>query len=300
MRFVEYPHPVLQPGGSDYQEDAKFDILFEDDKQTIDEENIALSVGYELQCPGLEKTLADGKSEACLVVHSPAASYRRLYPFEQGNTAIEVKVNKFDVIEKIELKCVILAADEMSGFELDDFDPLFFFSASFKLRKGDMLAMTDKVVLHLDDADLEKPVASIFNINKREEQTAQILPDFESDSGKIEINLCKSLYTNYNLIDQAYAKVFRRCLTGAIVLPVLVEAIDKLRDQYDYYTESFRWAYVIDNKLTRQGIDLPNSDESSTRLADVLLGNVIDGSLDAFWSVIDERSEGEDSIGGVD
>lgn len=299
MRVAEYPHPVLQPGSSDYRDGCSFDVVFDEAKQRIEENEIVLHIGYALECPGLEKMIGEAEAEVCVIVHSPAASYRRMHAVKAGGTAIKMRVGKFDVVEKLELRCVVVSSVENNRFELADFNPLFFENTRFKVKKGAILALTDKVTLYLDDTELEKPVESIFRINRRNEQEAQIQPDFASDTGKIEINLCSELYELYNSIEQGYAKTFRRCLTGAVVLPVLVEAIDAFSEDYEFYHE-FRWARVVERKLEHRGVDIQKHDESSIELADMLLGNVIEGSLDSFTAVIEEQSEWEDNSGGVD
>ena len=299
MRVAEYPHPVLQPGGNDYRDGCSFDVVFDEAKQRIEENEIVLDIGYKLECPGIEKMIDEADAEVCVIAHSPAASYRRMHAIKAGKTTVEIRVGKFDVVEKLELRCVVVSACDSPRFELADFNPLFFESTGFKIKKGSILALTDKVTLYLDDTDFEKPVESIFRINRRNEQVAQIQPDFTSDTGKIEINLCSELYELYNSIEQGYAKTFRRCLTGAVVLPVLVEAIDAFSEDYEFYHE-YRWARVVERKLEHLGIDIQQHDESSVELADMLLGSVIGGSLDAFTAVIEEQSEWEDSPGGVD
>lgn len=298
MNATEYPHPVLQPGGLDYKGECKFEIAFNEEFQKIEEEDIALVVGYSLLCDSIKEMVQNERAEACIIVHSPIASYRRIYPIKPEETSVKIRINKFDVIDKIELYCVIVAASDNHNFKLVDFNPLFFENAVFNIKKGALLAKTEKITLYLDDTELEKPVASIFNINRRDEQEAHIQLDFTSDTGKIEINLCTKLYELYNNIERGYARTFRRCLTGAVVLPALVEAIDMLRTDYDTYSE-YRWARVIEKKLERHGTSL-QGDASGAELADMLLGNVIEGSLEAFIAVIEEKSEWEDSTGGVD
>lgn len=300
MRDVEYPHPVLQSDGYDFKDECRFEISFDESRQQIVGNEIVLTVGYKLDCKSLEDMTRKDEAEVCVVAQSPSASYRRMYPIANGLDEVTLHIGKYDVAEKIELSCAIVSKSEREHFALDDFNPVFFGNAVFKINKGALLALTDRVVLYLDDSELEKPVTSIFSINRVNGQTVCIQPDFSSETGKIEINLCEEAYARYSEIEAGYAKTFRRCLTEAIVLPVLAEAIDRLRWEYDEFCD-LRWARVIEKKLEGLGVDrVRDSDESSVTLADRLLGEIVLASLDTFNEIIDERSGYDDYAGGVD
>lgn len=301
MSAIEYPHPVLYPEGNDYRIDCEFDLEFLESDQRIEGEEIFLRAGYRLECDGLEDLINDGSAKTYLLLHCPAASCRRMYPFGKGAPQLEISIGKYDVIDKIELQCVLVAADDLAQLSLDEFNPVFFEGALFRIAKGSVLAISKKVAIYLDDADLEKPVSSIFNINRCPAQEKPITSDFSSDTGKIEINLNEGLFSLYSQIERGYANTLRRLLTGIIVQPVLTEALCCLQNAREEY-QDYRWARVIEKKLELNGISLEDNIEPAITLADMLLGNIEEDSLKTLVTIIEDQalSDPEGYSGGVD
>ena len=299
MNAVEYPHPVLQNDGLDYTETCAFDLVFNDDDQAISGDQIVIKAGYRLDCPGLSELISNDSAAVCLVVHSPAASFRRSYPFPSDGTDVVVRINKYEVIEKVEVYCQIVATSKIPSFHLPEFNPLFFEKAYFSIERGALLGITDKVVLYIDDSELMGKVESIFRINRVPEQDKWINPDFSDPTGKIAINLKPELHDLYSNLDKGYSKSMRRSITCAIVLPVLVEAIETLF-QAGGEIDDCRWARVIGSRLEKMGVDLGNKQDSSVMLADELLGGIVNGTLASFEGLLDETINHEDEQGGVD
>lgn len=297
MSTVEYPHPVLQEDGSDYSENCSFSMVLNEEKQAIDGDEIMLSVGYILKCPGLEELVEDGRAVVGMLVHSPQASFRTVALFGDESECT-VRINKFDVVSKLEVQCLILAAGELNRFFLQDFNQLFFSGISFNLHKGDVLALTEKITIYLDSSELEAPLRSIFIINRKDAQKEPILADFQDDSGKIAINLNSELFQVYSDIETGYAYTTRRCLTCAIVLPVLAEAIDQIKIAGEEEYADQKWARVVIHKLEQRGVDF--SGESSTKMANDLLGNVIGDALNEVKTILWGDGDTDEDLGGYD
>lgn len=62
---------------------------------------------------------------------------------------------------------------------------MYFGSATFEIRKGDILATEDSKSIYVDDTELEKPISSIFSITEHEGQEYDIQPNMYGE--KIEI-----------------------------------------------------------------------------------------------------------------
>lgn len=302
MAATEYPNPVLYENGDDYCEGCSFSLSVDPEKQSVEGSEIRLALSYNLECPGLACMISDGEADACVLLHSPATSFRRIFPFGKSETDISIAIQKFDVADKIEIRGVILSTGENENFMLEDFNQDFFGGIPpFHLRRGDILAIAERFILYLDDTDLEKPIESIFHVNLREDQDVQIVPTFDNwETQKIEVDVNPDVFNLYSNIGTSYKKSTQRILLNDVILPVLVEGITLLRYSPDDY-EGIRWARTIDKKLKRAGVeDIANTDISSVVLANELLGGVVLDSLNELKAVIETSSEGDEVYGGVD
>ena len=136
MAATEYPNPVLYENGDDYREGCSFTLGIDPEKQSVEGSEIRLVLTYALECPGLARMISNGEADACVLLYSPATSFRRIFPFGKSETDIDIAIQKFDVADKIEIRGMILSAGENERFMLEDFNQEFFGGIPFHLRKG--------------------------------------------------------------------------------------------------------------------------------------------------------------------
>ncbi len=301
MAATEYPNPVLYENGDDYREGCSFTLEIDPEKQSVEGSEIHLALSYMLECPGLARMISDGEADACVLLYSPATSFRRIFPFGKTETDTDIAIQKFDVADKIEIRGMILSAGEIENFALEDFNQEFYGGIPFHLRRGDILAIAERTTLYIDDTELEKPIESIFHVNLKDDLPVQIRPYFENwETQKIEVDVNPDVFTLYSSIGRSYKKSTQRIILNDVILPVLVEGITLLRHSHEYY-EGIRWARTIEKKLERAGIDdIEDTDNSSLELANALLGGVVLDSLNELKTVIEESSEDDEVYGGVD
>lgn len=305
----EFPNPVLAAGRDDYSENCCFYTTFEENKIVVDSENIVIPIKYTLQCDGLQNLVFAERAAVIVSVKSGAASYSKLFRFPKDCSEMSILIPKFGVIKKFELNGSIVASENIDRFCCpDEFNDLYFGSSTFEIRKGDILATEDSKTIYVDDSELEKPIASIFDIKRREKQEHDIEPNFYGE--KIEILLRSDLYDLYYKFKDFNNGALRRYATGIIVYPVLVEAITYIVGYYqredggievDDYSEK-RWFRAINHKADKIGLDLRTYQDSPTTLANDLLGNIALDALKRFKDTLDsEVNSGETQmIGGVD
>lgn len=306
MNFIknDFPNPVLATGRDDYIEGCKFNIIMDISEITVTTENINIPIKYSLVCKGLKKLIDDGKAAAVVEARCNDSSYSELFAFEKNEEKMEISVLKYSVVKKVELNGFIIATEKISGFTCDELNELYFKGVTFEIGKGDILAGEEQKIVYIDDSELEKPLASIFNINKVPEQKEDIVPDFLGD--KIEINVRENLFKLYNDFKNVNNGALRRYVTGIIVYPVLVEAITKIKEVYSFESDEVsdekRWFRAIEKKCEKLGIDLEFSDEPSVTIANKILGSISDDALHNLKDVLEsEMNDGEISmIGGVD
>ena len=301
----EYPNPVLANGRDDYQEQYNYSFLINMDEVLVSKENIEIPVSYELNCPSLEQMINDGELKSIVKVKSSEASFCRIYEFPLAEKNMTVEIPKFDVISKIELTGMIIASKKLEKFVCPEFNNIYFEGSTFDLRKGDVLATDLTRVIYVDDSELEKPIASIFTINKISNQEEDIIADFSEE--KININMSEDLNKMYWTLKDFNNGALRRYVGAIVVYPVLVEAIDIIKAHYaesedEDYSEK-RWFRAIELKvLTKCKIKMENCTESSTMIADKLLGNITLDALRSFKDTLDQEvNNGElQNLGGID
>ncbi len=301
----EFPNPVLSVGRDDYIESCIFGTVFEEDNITVTTDDIVIPIKYLLVCDGLQQFIEHGKAIPVIKVKSSASSYSRLFPFSPNETDMELHIPKFSVVKRIEISGSIVASEAINNFKCEgEFNELYFGSSTFEIRKGDILAREDSRIIYIDDTELEKPISSIFNVNKVPNQEEDIIPEFSDE--KIDINLREELFNIYYKFKDFNNGALRRYVTGIVVYPVLVEAVTRICDFYQYNlddgSDDKRWFRAIEHKAEKIGIPLVNYMDSPATLADRLLGNI---SFDALRSLKDtlesEMNSGEvQIIGGVD
>lgn len=301
----EFPNPVLAIGRDDYVESCRFYTSFNESDITVTTDNIEIPVFYTLNCDGLQKLIDDGKAVVVVNIKSSAASFSRLYKFQSKENAIVIKVPKFSVVKRIDIAGAIIAGESISQFRCPgEFNELYFRNSTFEIRKGDILAREDSRIIYIDDTELEKPISSIFTVNKVPSQAEDVIPDFSGD--KIEINLTEPLFNLYYHFRDFNNGSLRRYVSGIIVYPVLVEAIAKI---FDYYQDRSgddcsdkRWFRAIEHKSEQIGIHMDSYVDSYVTLANRLLGNISLEALQSFNDTLEsEMNSGETNIiGGVD
>jgi len=283
---TEFPNPVLASNRDDYTPECAFYTTFDPAEITVTAEDIVIPVKYTLVCKGLQQLVEENLAVAVISIKSSAASYSRLFRFENGKTEMEVKVPKFGVVKRFEIAGSVIAQKPIPGFTCgSEFNELYFANSTFDIRKGDVLAREDSRVIYVDDSELEKPLTSIFNINNGHDQADHVVATFDDE--KIEINLCEPLYKLYTDFIEFNNGALRRYVTGIIVYPVLVDAVAKICEAYQQENGTIldrRWCRAIEHKAEKKSINLQTYDDSYATVADALLGGV---SLDALTRLKD-------------
>ncbi len=304
----EFPNPVLAIGRDDYIESCTFRTTFDENGIVVDTENIIIPVKYQLVCKGLQELVDSGDAVAVIKIKSSAASYSKIFQFSAGVCEMPIFIPKFSVVNKIDLEGAIVAAHNINEFRCEgEFNDLYFGTSTFEIRKGDILASEDSRSIYVDDTELEKPISSIFDISRHDDQESDVVPDYYGE--KIEIRLKSELYELYYHFKDFNNGTLRRYAAGVIVYPVLVEAIGIVIAHYqgtdddgegtDY--SSRRWFRAIEHKADAKGIDFQSVD-SATTIANDMLGDIALDALKSFKDTLDsEVNSGETQmIGGVD
>lgn len=294
----EFPHPLLAAGRDDYS-NGSFNIIEGSHRTTA--EAFIFSFRYDLDCPGLEEYIKNGNADVVLNVSSSAAKFRKEFCFSADAHTIEVPIQKNDIVKSVEFTAYVVAHGDDS-FRLPEHNAEYYNSATFSLRKGDILAISSTISVLLDDSQLQKPIASIFNICEYtgdEEIGARV-----NFTEKIEVYLAPKAYRQYDLLKQRHPSL-RRALSAIVTLPALVNAIELMRceDDESRQHERDRWYLSIHTKLEKKGIDLNDEDMTmtSTEVANIIYEDIIFDALNSIKTILDRTIDPEfQELGGMD
>ena len=292
-----FPNPILLNNNLDYT-DSKFDIILEN--SIIDKDLLKLIVMYELNCKSLSNYINEKKAKAIIKIQSLGTPYRKIFEFTNGNQLI-INIPKNDLAKKISIEGFIIAAEDIKNFHPSELNELFFKSQIFDIRKGDILALHPGYSLPLDSSELEGPVASIFQIIKRDEMKEAIDVALDTGTEKINIYLNNTTYESYTKIRSQ--KMLDKYLAATIVFPALTEALfyiasdEQNPDKASEY-ENKRWYRQIKNKIEEKKLSFEG--KAITSVANSLLGEIVSTALVDFEETLNSLADGSNEIGSVD
>lgn len=304
----EFPNPILSVDRDDYIESCSFETVIDYNEIEVTDENIEVPLKYSLKCSGLSALIDNGQAKVVVSVRSSAASYSRLIVIPQSNDSIKLEIPKFDVVRSIEICCSIIACESIHGQLCPgELNELYFSDTVFDIRKGDILATEEPRIIYVDDSELEKPISSIFQISRRENEQDELEIDFSEQ--KIRVYLSPNLHSLYReFTDLNKVGSLRRYANSVVVFPVLVEAISFMRSceeatssEWDMYKEK-RWYRAIEKKAEKYHFDFRDPSMHDVSFANKLLGEIASDSMQSFKDTLDlEVNSGEtEYIGGED
>lgn len=295
-RKWQYPHPVLADGQDDYTE-GSFTLI--EGEHVTKESSFVFCFSYCLSCQGMEQYIAHGKANVILFASSSAAKFRKRFLFPPGQSNIRAEIPQNDIVRTIEFKAYVLAEGDPE-FSLPEHNRSYYAGASFALRKGDILAESATIAIDLDDSELQKPLSSIFEIKRVEAICREkIAPDFDGE--KICVALSPETYDSYDFLKSHHLAI-RRNLSAVITMPVLVDAIEIMRSDGAETYQGCRWYRSLLKKMEQVGIDIEESAESSTAIANYIYGDIVFDAFDVVKKLLSRIEDNNEftELGGID
>ena len=274
----DFPHPVLFEGNDDYINSA-FSITTEDVSE--DGQDFLLLITYTLTSKGLSELVSKNKAAVVVKIESSFASFRRIEIFDCDKTQKEISIKRNLVAKDLVITAQIVANEKINNFLLEEHNKDYF-AVPYTIEFGEVLAYEPGHKLYLDASELERSVSSIITIAENDFSKDFIIVDLNDDH-KIKVFLDKDSYGAYwNLRAKQELKKY---VAGVVVMPALNEAIDKIKSnlldgESDQLLADKTWHRVIKKKIIEKGIeedDIPM--ESTVKLSNLLLGNIINSSL---------------------
>jgi hypothetical protein len=274
MRFKDrnFPHPVLDPAGRDVAGSA-FQVTH---SVRADKTSLYVRVEFALNNDTLVQLISEGR--AAFIVHADcnAAFFRKIFTFQESEGDFTIPLT--DIKRELGLSFFICATTALEDYTIKGMDELYG-DTKFRLNKGDVLAYAEQVTVQIFDKDSLNKLSSIMLV--REGETSLAVPYTTYDQDKIEVTLPSAQYERYGRF-KAVTQVKAMLLT-AVVLPVLVEAVQKVLDVDDEEGESdfssHLWFRVLRHRTTELGRKSANDSKSAYSLAQSILEGVSDQAM---------------------
>ncbi len=257
MRFKDrnFPYPVLDPAGRDVAGSA-FQTTY---TPVATKTALTIDVSFSLHNETLLELIA--QKRAVYVLHSDcnATFYRKAITSHEPE--IRLAVSMTDIKRELGLSFFICATEAIDDYTIAGMAD-YYGDTTFRISKGDVLAYAEPLTYQIFDKDSLKKIASIMLV--REGEAEVIIPNISYEQEKIVLTLPQEQYTRFGKY-KSHPLVGAAMLT-AVVLPVLVDAIQKVLDAEEREEEpeySTRlWYRVLRHRTTElrsKDADLDNA-----------------------------------------
>lgn len=207
--------------------------------------------------------------------------FRERFSFSKDSETIAIKAECLR--DRVEVNFFICAVEQIADYQVEG-SHSDYAGAVFNIRKGDILAVAEgQSFIAEKNYDALKKVSAIMQIvESPTDEEGPFKVDFNFD--KIRIILSKEDFKNYCQLkgDETMATA----LTGAIVLPVLMEAITLLSNEGDSF-DDFRWGRNL-----RLRLDALKNEHDTLTKAQILLERPLHRTLTNLRQVAENLSPG--------
>lgn len=287
---IGFPYPVLCDDNNDYVD--SFFKLSASKEPTADNGKINMQFTYDLNSGGLIDMIENGKAKVLLRAESSESSFRKTFAFD--GISLDISIDMMLLAQKLTVKALIISEGDYVGFKLAEHNKDLFESLSFNLRKGDILAISNMYEMTLDMIDPLSNKPSVFSIRPDDSALDSIRVDYTEDPNKISIWLKRDMHNLYQELREE--PPFRILLASYFVLPALVETLSFMKyegasgDNEEIINKG--WYQSLENRLASLHIDINDSDLSITTIANKILSDMIQESMNSLKSIKDNILSG--------
>lgn len=255
-QFKAFPYPVLRPYSDDYldaefQADVGYEISKAEENGQV-KEKIKFSIGYQISSPEILNEIAKGNATFISVISCRDTYFQSEIFSKEMRT--EAEFDATDLRGEVRINPYVVVKNEITSFASPDINPEFG-EGPFKFETGDVLAQDDVTIYYLD-RDLFKPITSVFELVKKDEQSDGVWTIFFGDN-HVQIEVSPKMK---EAIDLARNKKSNKVvLINSIYFAAVMQAIQKLKESPGDYSDC-KWAKVITQQAYNKGCDLEQHD----------------------------------------
>ena len=273
-----YPHPVV--GNGDDVPSVGFQATIESSLRPPD---CVLEVSINCGSPTLKKWIEKGS--ACYMVHVECGRtlYRKSFPSQEPRFRIPIPAQDLNGV--VELTSLIVATRAIRRYEVPEANEAYG-GAVFAVEPGDILACGEPRDFEQRTRDPLRRIGSIVEIVCAE-KPGEFAMEATYNDPKIKIVLCKTDHANYAAL--AGKPHLRSLIATALVVPVLVDAVYKLRGEAKEDYAEYKWAEVIGRRMDELGLQ----DAEPLKVAQQLYGMPVSRAFQSAQASM-ETSASED------
>lgn len=270
----DYPHPVL---GVNDSVEGQFNVRLsiKPGKDTIRIEPI-----YNIDNIDIKELVEDQKAEFICQVYCNSTMYREIFKFSNAISK-PIAIPTIRLRDEVELHFFVCASNDIPNYT-NSKSHVDYGANSFYLNKGDFLAYGGKAIFNANKRPEElKSISSFMQIEQYDQQNGPIKNFY--DGSKIIVQLPKSDFEKY--LEVAGNKYSEQLLHSSVVLPALMDAIDKVNNEGEEFGDN-TWFKIL-SKLLEENGDGNNSP--------LIAGQrILDNPLNRTFNTIDSLLYSED------
>ncbi len=251
-----YPHPVLG-NGDDLGGYFKVELPYE-----LSRDLVVLRPAFALKNTAIEDLVKKGKASFVMEVECRSAFFRKSFTSRDANASVSILAKLLR--EKFTVGFYICANQDIKGYKPSEPHPDYD-GAAFDVDNGDVIAVGGSSSFMADKAfdPLRPPVSSFMSIQVGSQYEGPMEIDYETD--KITIILSKEDWKNY--LEVRGQKPVQAILHSAVVLPALVDAIHKHRNNGSDY-ENMNWYGRLEAIIDAKKLQDKDPYEAAQRILD--------------------------------
>lgn len=235
-----YGYPVISPISDDYDGEfnVKINTYLDEDKQEL-----LINVNVILENEDIEDLLKNGKIKVVLHLEESKTCFREIFEFENLNYQIKLPIGK--VRENVEV-CTFLIAKEIIEFEPKSVHQ-FYKSNKIVYEPFQIIGIGNAQNIEISkEVDEIKESSSIFSIIPDKTEKEKLIR-LELTEERIVIIMPNSDYNlYYRLMGQNKLKNrHKEILLSNIVMPIMVEVLQILKDQKTLYEEKIWFKSLV-------------------------------------------------------
>lgn len=259
-----FPYPVLS-GFSDDISPNGFGILL-DVTATKSAFELEFDVSFEYR--EFEDLITN--KVASLIIHIECISNFYRNAFRSSELKGNISIPSSELNGRVEVTFLVVADKQLSKYQLNGFHSDYG-EICFSINKADVLGLLEtKYFIAEKDPNVLKRISSIIQITKLE--TGKTNWEIDLEHPKILIRMSMKDMENYNRICKV--PEVSSTLMSTIVIPVLIEALQRIRETNEIELEGMRelrWFSVLEKKLELLDIDLKNTGNSLFEIAQKIM-----------------------------
>lgn len=292
MKIVDkyYGYPIISPSSDDFS--GVFDIQV-DSIELPDEELLLVKTVIQIEDKGLLKLISDNKVVFTVHFEESKTCYREIIQFQTLENEFKIPFGK--IRDKIEVCGFITTTTEINDFKSDNMHS-FYEDIEINYEPYQIIGISSSIVIDLVKAedDIKEPKSIFAIIPNKEENSKMYKLDWTEN--RIIIGMPESDFkiyaqlTSRNLLQNQTQEI----LLAKIVMPVMVEAFNLLKNSRDLYNDLL-WYKSVVKAFEDKNIDIEKELDKESfepyKYSQILFDTIYPKALQQVVDLVNQRED---------